>query len=87
MTGIIAIKCNITNSKPVHRLLDSSFTGVNRSFVLLFKKKKKNSQREKQTRYCLASVEIKGLNVLSGGRNILISLLNITVGHDQSIHS
>ena len=58
--------------KPVHRLLDLSSIGVNRAFVLLFET---NAQRAKQTGYFLVSVEIKGFNVLSSGRNCFDQLV------------
>ena len=47
-------------------LIDPSFQGVNRLFVLLFENE---NDREAHTRYYLPKVEIKDCNVMVDGRN------------------
>ena len=47
-------------------LINSSFQGVNRLFVLLFENKK---DRTVHTKYYLPTVEIKNYNVMIKGRN------------------
>ena len=47
-------------------LIDPSFQGVNRFFVLLFKN---DDGRERHKQYYLSTVEIKGYNVMIDRRN------------------
>ena len=47
-------------------LIDPSFQGINRLFVLLFENE---NDREAHTRYYLPKVEIKDCNVMVDGRN------------------
>ena len=51
-------------------LIDPSFQGVNRSFVLSFES---NTDRTAHTKYYLPTVEIKDYNVMTDGKFFLIS--------------
>ena len=51
-------------------LIDPSFQGVNRSFVLSFES---NADRTAHTKYYLPTVEIKDYNVMTDGKCFLIS--------------
>ena len=51
-------------------LIDPSFQGVNKFFVLSFENE---AQRTSYKRYCLPSIEIKNYNVMIDGQNFLIN--------------
>ena len=48
-------------------LVELSFQGVNRLFVLVFED---DAQRTRRKRYCISNAEIKGYNVVIDGKNL-----------------
>ena len=50
----------------MNHLIEPSFQGVNRLFVLAFEN---DAQRISRKRYCLPNIEIKDYNVMTYGKN------------------
>ena len=54
----------------LNHLIEPSFQGVNRLFVLAFED---DEQRISKKRYCIPNIEIKDYNVIIDGKNFLIN--------------
>ena len=53
----------------LNHLIESSFQGINRLFVLTFEHDDDNDFRASNRRYCIPNVEIKDCNVVIDGKN------------------
>ena len=71
LTGInINKKTTERQNRFLDYLIDSSFQGVNRLFVLSFKDE---AQQRRYKRYYLPTVETRNYNVMIDGQNFLIN--------------
>ena len=71
---------DLNNNNRLRILLDASFEGVKKLFVLAFDNtdnSNKNVERDSHRKYFLPRVNITNYNVLIGGRTFMISLLKI----------
>ena len=75
-TGINTVKSinSINSQKYLDYLIDPSFHGVNRIFVLSFENE---ADRKGRTRHYLRTVNIKDCNVMIDGTNSFINQLKI----------
>ena len=71
---------DLNNNNRLRILLDASFEGVKKLFVLAFDNtdnSNKKVERDSHRKYFLPRVNITNYNVLIGGRTFMISLLKI----------
>ena len=58
-----------SNNNNLNYLIDPTFTGVNRLFVLSFARNAEEDRRDSFSHYCVPDVEIKDFNVLIDGKS------------------
>ena len=59
----------MARNQNLNYLIEPSFQGVNRPFVLAFEHDNDNDHRISNKRYCIPNIEIKNYRVLIDGKN------------------